>query len=418
MPSQTEIRQQITQEIIDSLKQGIVPWKRPWSADKNCGRPTNAVTKKPYNGINILLLALHSQTYRSEGKYFATYRQWQSIGGQVMARPSGVPKGEWGARVILYKPLSKTIINGKGEEVEDKFCVMRQFTVFSIDQIESDHLDHLRVGFTDNNHDPEVSIREADELIRNADVDIFHGGNRAFYEPGIDAITMPHKHQFDGTTYYETLLHELCHWGEHPDRLNWDRSEDGNGYAMGELVAESLGVSKDHRRQSAWPLSPFRNGEAGHRQNRQTKSILWRRVEMTSQLAATDNSICNSQLVQVNYSTVLRAIELTDSDPFTMTIRCPVEWAAIAQCVNQGIDSYLEAVCDPQDVFDNGNCSVTPHSLCVLLRRMGDTEFRDTDDQSSDDLWDAATSLQSSIFTVLGIDEGGDFVGREAMGLE
>ena len=139
---------------------------------------------------------------------------------------------------------------------------------------------------------------------------------------------------------------------------------------------------------------------------------------MTSQLAATDNSICNSQLVQVNYSTVLRAIELTDSNPFTMTIRCPVEWAAIAQCVNQGIDSYLEAVCDPQDVFDNGYCSVTPHSLCVLLRRMGDTEFRHTDSHSADDLWDTATSLQSSIFTVLGIDEYGEYIGREAMGLE
>ena len=139
---------------------------------------------------------------------------------------------------------------------------------------------------------------------------------------------------------------------------------------------------------------------------------------MTNRLVATDNTICNLQLVQVNYSTVLRAIELTDSDPFTMTIRCPVEWAAIAQCVNQGIDSHLEAICDPQDVFDNGNCSVTPHSLCVLLRRMCDTEFRDTDNQSADDLWDAATSLQSSIFTVLGIDECGDFVGREAMGLE
>ena len=139
---------------------------------------------------------------------------------------------------------------------------------------------------------------------------------------------------------------------------------------------------------------------------------------MTGRLTATDNTICNSQLVQVTYSTVLRAIELTDSDPFTMTIRCPIEWAAIAQCVNQGIDSHLEAICHPDDSFDNSYCSVTPHSMCVLLRRMGDTEFRDTDSHSADDIWDAATSLQSSIFTVLGIDEYGEYVGREAMGLE
>ena len=238
MPSQTAIRQQITQDIINSLQQGIVPWKRPWSADKNCGRPCNAVSKRPYNGINILLLALHNQTYRSDGKFFATYRQWQSIGGQVMARPSTVPNGEWGAKVILFKPITKTKTNRKGEEVEDKFCVMRQFTVFNIDQVEGDHLDHLRVGFADNNTDPEVSIREADELIRNADVDNFHGGNRAFYDPAIDAITMPHKHQFDGTAYYESLFHEMGHWAEHPDRLNWDRREEQNTYALGELIAE------------------------------------------------------------------------------------------------------------------------------------------------------------------------------------
>tara|TARA_R110002095_G_scaffold89232_6_gene77882 strand:- start:149 stop:553 length:405 start_codon:yes stop_codon:yes gene_type:complete len=133
---------------------------------------------------------------------------------------------------------------------------------------------------------------------------------------------------------------------------------------------------------------------------------------MTSQL----NNICNSQLVQVNYFTVLQAIELTDSNPFTMSIRSPLEWAAIAQCINQGIDSYLEAICDPQDMFNNGHCSVTPHSLCVLLRRMGDTEFRDTGSHSADEIWDAATSLQSSILTVLGINEYGEYIGREAMG--
>ena len=237
MPSQSEIRSELTNRILTALKEGVVPWKQPWSADKNCGRPTNAVTKKPYNGINILLLALYSRTYRSDGKYFATYRQWQSIGGQVMERPSGVPKGKWGAKVILYKPISKTKTNGKGEEVEDKFCVMRQFTVFNIEQVEGDHLDHLRAGYSDNT-DPEVSIREADELIRNADVDIMHGGNKAFYDPTIDIIQMPFKHQFSGAEYYESLFHEMCHWTEHPDRLDWDRSEEQNTYAMGELIAE------------------------------------------------------------------------------------------------------------------------------------------------------------------------------------
>lgn len=129
------------------------------------------------------------------------------------------------------------------------------------------------------------------------------------------------------------------------------------------------------------------------------------------------NTITNCQLINVPYSTVLQAIEATDSDPLTMMIRCEVEWAAIAQCVNQGID--LEACCiKGRDIYDNGHCEVSPQSLCVLLRRLSETEFTSTESHSAEDLWDAATSLQSSIFIVLGIDDYGQYVGREAMGLE
>ena len=130
-------------------------------------------------------------------------------------------------------------------------------------------------------------------------------------------------------------------------------------------------------------------------------------------------TITNTDLIEIPYSTVLNAIEATGSDPFSMLIRCPIEWTAIAQCVNRGIDAYLEAICDPKDVFDNtGRCSVTSHSLCVLLRRLGDTDFRDNGQHSADDIWDAATSLQSSILLVLGIDEYGKYIGREELGLE
>ena len=136
MPSQTEIRQQITQEIIDSLQQGIVPWKKPWSADKNCGRPCNADSKRFYNGINILLLTLHNYKYGFQSRHFATYRQWESLQGQVMRRPAGVRSGHWGCKIILWKPVTKKI---KDDEDENTFFVMRQFTVFNIDQVEGDH---------------------------------------------------------------------------------------------------------------------------------------------------------------------------------------------------------------------------------------------------------------------------------------
>jgi antirestriction protein ArdC len=237
MPNQTELRKKLTDQILSALNEGVLPWKQPWSNDPCCGRPLNADTQRPYQGVNILLLNLHNRKYLSTGRYFATYKQWQAMGGQVIARPTSVPSGEWGAKIVFYKPVTKTKINRNGEEVEDKFCVMRTYTVFNIEQVKGKHLDHLRAGYCASK-DPEVSIREVDELVKNAGVDIMHGGNRAYYDPSLDIVRMPSKHQFEDHSYYETLLHEICHWAEHPNRLNWDRSKKENSYAMGELVAE------------------------------------------------------------------------------------------------------------------------------------------------------------------------------------
>ena len=54
MPSQKQIRQEITQRIIEALEQGVKPWRRPWSVSPNSGRPMNIMSRKVYQGINPL----------------------------------------------------------------------------------------------------------------------------------------------------------------------------------------------------------------------------------------------------------------------------------------------------------------------------------------------------------------------------
>jgi len=44
----------ITNRIISLLEKGVVPWRKPWSTTFK--HPCNLVTKKPYRGINVLLL--------------------------------------------------------------------------------------------------------------------------------------------------------------------------------------------------------------------------------------------------------------------------------------------------------------------------------------------------------------------------
>jgi hypothetical protein len=57
-------------------------------------------------------------------------------------------------------------------------------------------------------------------------------------------------------------------------------------------------------------------------------------------------------------------------------------------------------------------CSVSPESLPVLLRRLCESELGgDTEVQS------AGMQLAADILLVLGINECGQFVGREAVGL-
>ena len=119
------------------------------------------------------------------------------------------------------------------------------------------------------------------------------------------------------------------------------------------------------------------------------------------------NQITNNNLCPITYDAIKAAIVATYSDPFHMTIKCQDEWSAIAAAVNQGIDSHLEAITDAPAEFDNdtGTCEVTPDNLCVLLRRLADAN-------------EAAMYLQSDILTVLGFDDSGTYVGREALGLE
>jgi hypothetical protein len=124
----------------------------------------------------------------------------------------------------------------------------------------------------------------------------------------------------------------------------------------------------------------------------------------------------------VSYETVCKAM---NGEQFTMSLTDTDEIKAVIAAVNQGIDSHLEACFCPErgDRYEGGRrmagklvlcssleCSVSPESLPVLLRRLceldGDAE-----------VMDAATSLASDILLVLGINECGQFVGREAVGL-
>jgi antirestriction protein ArdC len=103
----------VTEEIINLLEQGVVPWRRRWTA---AGPPRNLVSKKPYRGINHFLLS--ASKYVSP--FCLTMRQANELRGKIR-------KGEESTLIVYWKVED----SGKGLEAGasdadtktlDEFC--------------------------------------------------------------------------------------------------------------------------------------------------------------------------------------------------------------------------------------------------------------------------------------------------------
>lgn len=101
------IYEQVTQNIINQLEQGIVPWRSPYFS--KVGFPRNFANGKAYQGINVFLLASHRYT----SPYFLTFIQARVLGGHVR-------KGERGSLVVKYGTYSKHGEDAPESSTEEK----------------------------------------------------------------------------------------------------------------------------------------------------------------------------------------------------------------------------------------------------------------------------------------------------------
>ena len=118
-----DIYEAITERFIEQLKRGTVPWQKPWFAVQNI------VSRKPYRGINALLLG--STDYQSP--FWISFKQALDLGGHVK-------KGEKSTPVIYYKILEKRDEAGNMVVREDgrpaRIPFVRWANVFNLDQTE------------------------------------------------------------------------------------------------------------------------------------------------------------------------------------------------------------------------------------------------------------------------------------------
>ena len=253
-----DIYKMVTDKVISMFKNAkISDYKRAWKDDAFF-IPLNYDSKKPYRGVNRLLLEENIGIIGSfANPYFLTFKQIKKHGGKLK-------KGSKGYEVIYYsfiysvpaapnrKALKTTEVAdviahlqkyNLPESVVKRVPLLRYYRVFNGKDVEGIqfNLQEVKIGRAVPDNAPENQA--AQSIVENYPnaPEIKHGGNRAYYSPPADYVQMPNASNFDSANdYYRTLFHELIHSTGHPSRLNRELNTNhkSEAYAKEELTAE------------------------------------------------------------------------------------------------------------------------------------------------------------------------------------
>lgn len=218
----------VTTRIIAELEKGIIPWEKPWTGVRSGAY--NRITKRPYSLLNQMLL-------QHCGEY-ATFKQWQDLGGHVR-------KGEKSEIVVFWKIFESKETNPDTGEIEvKKIPLLRYYNVFHISQVEG--VEPLAPERLNDEVEPiEAGDKIITDYINREHLNFVEcKSNKAYYSPSSDTVVVPLKEQYSMINeYYSITYHELVHSSGHKTRLN--RLQTGaiasfgsENYSKEELVAE------------------------------------------------------------------------------------------------------------------------------------------------------------------------------------
>lgn len=216
----------ITARILSELEKGVIPWQQPWTSQL---APQNFISKKPYKGINALVLSIASQQYGCP--YFATIKQISRLGGRVRST-------EWkqNSLVCLWKWI---LVEDKETGEKRPVGYLRYTRVWNLTQTEG-----IEWSLPERRqNDP---IEECERIVQSYQD---QGGptvhreetSHAYYNLIEDSVHVPTPDRFvDSYSFYQVLFHELSHSTGHASRLNRNLTADRDtrAYAREELTAE------------------------------------------------------------------------------------------------------------------------------------------------------------------------------------
>ena len=229
--------QRVADKLIEQLKQGTAPWQKPWETTGSSGLPFNPTTGKRYRGVNVLNLM-------SEGRVdnrWLTYKQAAAQGAQVRKGEKGslVQYWQFEEERVVRDESGKPVLDAEGRQRKEKVELERPRAFYAV-VFNAEQIDGLPpIATTTHEWNP---VDRAEAILQASGAKITEeAGDRAFYRPSTDSITLPLRSQFPSADrFYATALHELGHWTGHPNRLDRDLAHPfgSEGYAREELRAE------------------------------------------------------------------------------------------------------------------------------------------------------------------------------------
>ena len=224
--------QRITDSVINQLEIGEIVWQKGWNI---LGLPKNIATNHHYKGWNIFFLNFVTSFYKYKTPYFITYKQTLDKGGTIR-------RGEKGFQVVWWATIEdkRQLINSDDELEKCKtYRLPKIHTVFNIDQTHGIEFPKVESQFRSIT----LKIFACENILKNMPgiPSIKHHGDKAYYNPINDSITMPPVERFHSDeAYYKTLFHELAHSTGHSKRLNRKELVEYDGFAKENYSKEEL----------------------------------------------------------------------------------------------------------------------------------------------------------------------------------
>ena len=264
-------------EKIESIKDD---WKKPWFTEGSLVWPKN-LSGREYNGMNALMLMMHSEKEGYRIPVFMTFERVTSLnytkdkqGGKKPLLDKngeelphvGINKGEKSFPVfittftVVDKETKEKIkyddFKQLSEDEKQKYAVYPKLQVYNVFNLDQSNIKEARpelyAKLVEQNtlKKPELngeafSFEPLDRMIRDnrwiCPIKLIHQDN-AFYSRSKNEITLPEKSQFiDGESFCGTAFHEMSHSTGAEDVLNRLKPASGfgsNEYACEELIAE------------------------------------------------------------------------------------------------------------------------------------------------------------------------------------